>query len=205
MFAGYSDSVLDDDIWLEHGSWLNTGDIARVDQDGYVWIVGRAKDVIIRGGHNIDPKAVEEILYRHPDVVEAVVVGRPDAHAGEVPVAYVQLKSGASASTQDILEFVAAHVHERAAIPKSCCIAQEIPKSPMGKILRQPLRRSALEDGIRLILNKAGIAGGFRAEAMDGPAGSLKARVYLESSDIDEALARRALSGLSLEIDILRT
>lgn len=205
MFAGYSDSVLDDDIWLEHGLWLNTGDIARVDKDGYVWIVGRAKDVIIRGGHNIDPKAIEEILYRHPDVVEAVVVGRPDSHAGEVPVAYVQLKSGASASTQDILEFVAAHVHERAAIPKSCCVAQEIPKSPMGKILRQPLRRSALEDGIRLILNKAGIAGGFRAEAMDGPAGSLKARVYLESSDIDDALARRALSGLSLEIDILRT
>lgn len=205
MFAGYADSNLDDDIWLERGKWLNTGDIARIDEDGYVWIVGRAKDVIIRGGHNIDPKAVEEILYQHSDVVEAVVVGRPDAHAGEVPVAYVQLKNGAGTSPQELLDFVTAHAHERAAIPKACYVTQEIPKSPMGKILRQPLRRSALEDGIRLILNKAGVAEDFRAEALDGPAGSLRARVYLESSDIDEALVRRALSGLSLEIDILRT
>lgn len=205
MFPGYADPSRDADIWLEPGKWLNTGDIARVDADGYVWIVGRAKDVIIRGGHNIDPKAVEEILYRHPDVVEAVVVGRPDAHAGEVPVAYVQLKGGASAGAQDLLDFVAARAHERAAIPKACRITHEIPKSPMGKILCQPLRRSALEDGIRLILNNAGIAGGFRAEALDGPAGSLKARVYLDSRDIDEAHARRALSGLPLDIDILRT
>ena len=78
--------------------WLNTGDLGSVDADGYVRLVGRAKDLIIRGGHNIDPAVIEDALLEHPAVTAAAAVGRPDAHAGEVPVAYVTLAAGAAAS-----------------------------------------------------------------------------------------------------------
>ena len=75
--------------------WLNTGDLGRQDADGYFYLTGRKKELIIRGGHNIDPASIEEPLHQHPAVQLAAAVGRPDAHAGEVPVAYVQLKPGA--------------------------------------------------------------------------------------------------------------
>ena len=76
--------------------WFNSGDLGRIDADGYLWITGRVKDVIIRGGHNIDPSVIEETLLKHPDVLLAAAVGKPDAHAGELPVAYVQLVAGRS-------------------------------------------------------------------------------------------------------------
>ena len=76
--------------------WLDTGDLARVDEDGFVYLSGRAKDLIIRGGHNIDPAVIEDALLAHPQVTAAAAVGRPDAHAGEVPVAYVTLAPEAS-------------------------------------------------------------------------------------------------------------
>ena len=75
--------------------WVNSGDLGRLDADGYLWITGRAKDLVIRGGHNIDPAPIEEIMFQHPAVGFAAVVGQPDAYAGELPVGYVQLKPGA--------------------------------------------------------------------------------------------------------------
>src|SRR5262249_15207626 len=75
--------------------WVNSGDLGRLDEDGYLWITGRAKDLVIRGGHNIDPAPIEEAFFQHPAVGLAAVVGQPDAYAGELPVAYVQLKPGA--------------------------------------------------------------------------------------------------------------
>ncbi|MFD4972906.1 hypothetical protein [Streptomyces sp. NPDC058424] len=75
--------------------WGNTGDLGMVDDDGYVWVFGRAKDLIIRGGHNIDPKEIEDALSQHPAVHIAAAVGRPDATKGEMPMAYVQLRKGA--------------------------------------------------------------------------------------------------------------
>ena len=72
-----------------HNGWLNTGDLGSVDDDGFVYLAGRAKDLIIRGGHNIDPRTIEEALLRHPAIRAAAAVGRPDRHSGEVPVAYV--------------------------------------------------------------------------------------------------------------------
>src|SRR5699024_8748912 len=127
---------------------LYTGDLARIDEDGYLWIVGRLKDVIIRGGHNIDPKMVEDVFYQHPKVLDAVVVGQPDAYAGEIPVAYVQLEHGVSVDAQELMEFVAAHALERAAIPKYCRIVTAIPQSSVGKILRQEVQLWAIRDGV---------------------------------------------------------
>ena len=95
VFSGYLSDAHNRDAFVEPG-WVNRGDLGRLDADGYLWITGRAKDLIIRGGHNIDPMAIEEVLFQHPAVALAAVVGEPDAYAGELPVAYVQLKPGAS-------------------------------------------------------------------------------------------------------------
>ena len=122
VFAGYVTGrnehghVLDGLGKLADG-WLDTGDLARIDPDGFVYLAGRAKDLIIRGGHNIDPAVVEDALLAHPQVTAAGAVGRPDAHAGEVPVAYVTLASGAAVTEDELHAWAAARVTERAAIP----------------------------------------------------------------------------------------
>jgi fatty-acyl-CoA synthase len=120
VFAGYLDPNHDSGLWIEIDGerWLNTGDLGRQDANGYFWLSGRRKELIIRGGHNIDPKVIEEALSKHPAVALAVAVGSPDAYAGEVPVAYVQPKPGAAVTEEDLLEFAASTIPERAAVPK---------------------------------------------------------------------------------------
>ena len=95
---GYLNPVHNTGLWVDipdadgaNARWLNTGDLGRVDEEGYFWLTGRTKELIIRGGHNIDPKMIEDPLHAHPAVALAAAIGRPDAHAGEVPVVYVQL------------------------------------------------------------------------------------------------------------------
>jgi fatty-acyl-CoA synthase len=92
VFVGYLDPRHNKDLWIEIDgeTWLNTGDLGRQDADGYFWLAGRRKELIIRGGHNIDPKLIENALHKHPSIALAAAVGSPDLHAGEVPVAYVQ-------------------------------------------------------------------------------------------------------------------
>jgi fatty-acyl-CoA synthase len=124
--------------------WLRTGDLGRIDEDGYLWITGRLKDLIIRGGHNIDPAIIEEPAYQHPAVQLAAAVGKPDKYAGELPVLYVQLKPGAKASEQELETFVRERIVERAALPKSVIIVSEIPLSGPGKISKLLLRRNAI-------------------------------------------------------------
>ena len=82
---------------IAEGGYLRTGDLGRLDADGYLWITGRAKDLIIRGGHNIDPGMIEEALMAHPAVAFVGAIGQPDAHSGELPAAYVELCAGAAA------------------------------------------------------------------------------------------------------------
>ncbi|MGO9048101.1 MAG: AMP-binding protein [Xanthobacteraceae bacterium] len=127
--------------------WLRTGDLGRIDADGYLWITGRLKDLIIRGGHNIDPAIIEEPAYQHPAVQFAAAVGKPDKYAGELPILYVQLKPGAGASEQELEEFLRERIVERAAFPKSVVILSEIPLSGPGKISKLLLRRRAI-DGV---------------------------------------------------------
>jgi fatty-acyl-CoA synthase len=125
--------------------WFNSGDLARYDEDGYLWLAGRAKDLIIRGGHNIDPQVIEERLCEHPDVVLAAAVGQPDAHAGEVPMAYVVLREGTNASAQVLREFAAEGIPERAAIPARIEILPQMPMTAVGKIFKPRLRHMAIE------------------------------------------------------------
>ena len=123
-------------------AWGNTGDLGMVDKDGYVWIFGRAKDVIIRGGHNIDANLIEEVLIRHPGVQLAAAIGRPDPAKGELPIAFVQLKAGATTTVEELLDLCRKEVQERAAVPVSISIVAQMPMTAVGKISKPVLRRA---------------------------------------------------------------
>jgi fatty-acyl-CoA synthase len=138
--------------------WLRTGDLGRIDEDGYLWITGRRKDLIIRGGHNIDPAIIEEPAYQHPAVQLAAAIGKPDKYAGELPILYVQLKPGAQASEQELERFLRERIVERAALPKSIIIVPEIPLSGPGKISKLLLRRRAISGVFQEELNRLALA-----------------------------------------------
>jgi long-chain acyl-CoA synthetase len=122
--------------------WLRTGDMGRLDEDGFLSIVERKKDLIIRGGFNIYPREVEEVLYAHPKVAEAAVVGARDALMGEEVLAFVALKGGQTATAEEITAFCQTHL-ARYKCPKQVRFVDALPKSPVGKILRKELRRQA--------------------------------------------------------------
>ena len=122
--------------------WLHTGDMGRLDQDGFLFIVERKKDLIIRGGFNIYPREVEEVLYAHPKVAEAAVVGMKDELMGEDVLAFVVLRSGERASAEEIGAFCEGRL-ARFKCPKQIRVVESLPKSPIGKILRKELRTQA--------------------------------------------------------------
>ncbi len=148
VFKGYLDEAHNRGIWPKEG-WFNTGDLGRQDSDGYFWLTGRKKELIIRGGHNIDPAAIEEPLYRLDGVQVAAAVGRPDPHAGEVPVVYVQLQEGAELTEEGILDYLKKEIGERAAIPKEIFIIEQVPLTPVGKIFKPALRWKAIKQVYR--------------------------------------------------------
>jgi long-chain acyl-CoA synthetase len=121
------------------GGWFHSGDLARMDEDGYFFIVDRKKDMIIRGGYNVYPREVEEVLYEHPAVSEVAVVGVPDDSLGEEVAAAVVLRPGADATEDDIR----AYVKERVAAykyPRKIWFPDELPKGPTGKILKREIK-----------------------------------------------------------------
>jgi acyl-CoA synthetase (AMP-forming)/AMP-acid ligase II len=119
--------------------WLHTGDMAKVDRDGYVFIVDRKKDMIISGGENISSKEVEEVIFRHPAVHEAAVIGVPDEEWGESVKAVVALKPGLKATEQEIIDFCKDFLSSFKK-PKSVDFVDELPKNPAGKIHKAGLR-----------------------------------------------------------------
>ncbi|NOX41817.1 MAG: AMP-binding protein, partial [Alphaproteobacteria bacterium] len=137
--------------------YLRTGDLGRIDKDGYLWITGRAKDLIIRGGHNIDPATIEETLAAHPDVAFVGAIGQPDAHAGELPCAFVELVEGGTVTVAELMKFCEENIGERAAIPKHLEILAELPKTAVGKIFKPDLRKSAITRIFNAALTKDGI------------------------------------------------
>ena len=139
------------------GRYLRTGDLGRLDAEGYLYITGRAKDLIIRGGHNIDPALIEEALMGHPAVAFVGAIGQPDAHAGELPCAYVELVKGASATVADLATYAGEHINERAALPKHIEILPELPKTAVGKVFKPDLRRLAITRVYDAALAQAGI------------------------------------------------
>lgn len=119
--------------------WLHTGDIGQMDEDGYIYIVDRKKDMIIAGGFNIYPREVDEVLYQHPKVAEGVTVGIPDAYRGETVKVFIVLKPSEKATDKDIIDFCKQKLAAYK-VPKIVEFRNSIPKSAVGKILRKTLR-----------------------------------------------------------------
>jgi long-chain acyl-CoA synthetase len=125
------------------GGWLHSGDLGYMDQDGFYFIVDRAKDLVIRGGYNVYPREIEEVLYAHPDIAEAAVIGKPDERLGEEVVAVVALHPGAELSSEEVIGYC----RERLAAykyPREVRFMAELPKGPSGKILKAALRDGVL-------------------------------------------------------------
>jgi fatty-acyl-CoA synthase len=173
---------------IAEGGYLRTGDLGRLDADGYLWITGRAKDLIIRGGHNIDPAQIEEALMAHPAVAFVGAIGQPDAHSGELPAAYVELCAGAAATPEELAEHARAVIAESAAVPKHVEILAELPKTAVGKVFKPDLRRLAIARVFDAALAEAGSGArvaavvedrrlGLVAELAPGPGGRGEAAV----------------------------
>ncbi|AFO91904.1 acyl-CoA synthetase [Phaeobacter inhibens] len=158
VYAGHTYTEVEKNEGLFYqGTHLRTGDLGKLDSDGYLWITGRAKDLIIRGGHNIDPAEIEEALLGHEAVAFAGAIGQPDAHAGEVPCAFVELVDGATVTPDELLAYCQIHVHERAAIPKHVTVMDELPKTAVGKVFKPDLRKNAITRIYNDALLKAGL------------------------------------------------
>lgn len=148
VFPGYlrpgPDGPAPDPAGKVFDGWLLTGDLGRVDEDGYVCLTGRAKDLIIRGGHNIDPRPIEESLPAHPEVTAAAVIGAPDPYSGEVPAACVVVTANPRATEDDLLAWAKLHAPEPAAAPKAVHIVHALPTTLIGKTYKPALLQDAV-------------------------------------------------------------
>jgi fatty-acyl-CoA synthase len=145
VMAGYwNDAERTAEAVDEHG-WMHTGDLATMDADGYLNIVGRSKDMVIRGGENIYPREVEEFLHTHPDVLEAAVIGVPDDRYGEELMAWIRLREGASLSDDDVRSFCEGKIaHFKR--PRYVRFADEFPMTVTGKVQKYKMREQAIEE-----------------------------------------------------------
>jgi fatty-acyl-CoA synthase len=184
--------------------WVNSGDLGTIDSDGYIWLHGRQKDIIIRGGHNIDPSLVEEVLNRHPAVQIAAAVGQPDALKGELPIAYVQLRQGVTVTSDELLALCRKEVVERAAIPIEVIIIDEIPVTAVGKIFKPALRRDAI---LRIVLatikRTLDNCEGISAEVADTKVGMCAVIRLPKQLDNCVERLRTEFSGFLFQIDIV--
>ncbi|HEY2977270.1 MAG TPA: acyl-CoA synthetase, partial [Burkholderiaceae bacterium] len=153
------------DAGVLEGGVLNTGDLGYTDDEGRIHIAGRVKDLIIRSGHNIDPKVIEDALGAHPAVQLCAAVGAPDAYAGELPVVFATLVPGASASEAELLAFTAERVDEAPARPKSVVIIESMPMTNVGKIYKPELRSLAARKVADALVDETCAALGLTAAA----------------------------------------
>ena len=200
VFPGstYTEVDKNRDLFAE-GLFLRTGDLGRLDAEGYLYITGRAKDLIIRGGHNIDPAVIEEALMGNPAVAFVGAIGQPDAHAGELPCAYVELVKGGEASVESLMAYAQEHITERAAVPKHIEIVAEMPKTAVGKVFKPDLRRKAITRVFDAALDKAGLAAHVKEVVEDKKRG-LVARIA-RTGTVDEAKVNATLGQFSTAWD----
>lgn len=142
VFPGYVDESHNKALWVttEQGEkFVRTGDLGKQDKHGYLSLCGRQKELIIRGGHNIDPKMIEDVAASHPKVFLAAAVPRPDSYAGELPVLYVTISAEDPIAKEDLFAYMQSNVPERAAIPKDIYIIDEMPLTAVGKMFKPEL------------------------------------------------------------------
>ncbi|MBE2275774.1 MAG: acyl-CoA synthetase [Rhodobacteraceae bacterium] len=190
----YTEADKNRDLFAE-GRFLRTGDLGRIDADGYLFITGRAKDLIIRGGHNIDPAMIEEALNGHPAVAVVGAIGQPDLHAGELPAVYVELVKGASVTVAELMAFCEEKVPERAAVPKYIEILPELPKTAVGKVFKPDLRRMAITRVYQKALKDAGLPVTV-AEVVEDKKRGLIARLSRQG-EVSDAQVQQVLGGFT--------
>jgi fatty-acyl-CoA synthase len=190
---GYTDPSRDAGTF--EGGWLISGDLGHVDARGEVFVTGRAKDVIIRSAHNIDPAAIEEVLLRHPAVLLAAAVGQPDAYAGELPVAFVQLRPGAQADGDALRAFVEPLISERPAMPRRIEVIDTMPLTAIGKVYKPALRAIAAARAVDEALAPLRARGWqVQVEAAE-QGGGLRADIDVQAPGTDAASVDAALRG----------
>ena len=199
VFQGYKDARDNSTAWIQDG-WFNTGDLGYLDGDGYLFLSGRAKDLIIRGGHNIDPAVIEEALQSHPCIASAVAVGQPDAYAGEMPAVFVVLRPGTHCSIDDLHVYCEQHILERAAIPRRIEIIADLPLTAVGKIFKPALRQRITESTLREVLAEHTIEGTVTG-SLDKQRG-LVMQIAITSRSQQDA-AERLLAPYALTIDFV--
>jgi fatty-acyl-CoA synthase len=199
VFAGYvTDPALGGPRVSQDGivrdGWLDTGDLGQVDDGGLVYLTGRAKDLIIRGGHNIDPRVIEDALLAHPAVRAAAAVGRPDRHSGEVPVAYVVPAGPGPFDETELLAWAATAIGEAAARPKRIYPIDAIPLTAVGKQFKPAL---AADAAVRVVTDALAVAdpadAQVTAEHEDG-------RLVLTVAGADPDRVRDAIAGFALTV-----
>ena len=196
VFVGSTYTEADKNRGLYAGDkYLRTGDLGRIDTDGYLYITGRAKDLIIRGGHNIDPALIEEALMGHEQVAFVGAIGQPDAHAGELPCAYVELVKGATVTVAELMAFAKLHIQERAALPKHIEILDSLPKTAVGKVFKPDLRRRAITRTYDAALAEAGLPAHV-AEVIEDKKRGLVARLA-KTGEIEESAVGPVLGQFS--------
>lgn len=144
MFVGYFNRP--EAYLVDQGLWFETGDNARMDTEGYIRITGRSRDIIIRGGENVPVVEVENLLYRHPDIVDAAVIGLPDPRLGERGCAVVTLEAGASLVLADLVDWLQEHKLARNYLPERLEVIEAFPRTPSGKIQKFRLREMYLTE-----------------------------------------------------------
>jgi fatty-acyl-CoA synthase len=207
VFPGYTDASLNEGVLVDDG-WLATGDLGNVDAEGRVTLTGRAKDVIIRGGHNIDPVMLEVVVDKHPAIRSSVAVGLPDAYAGEVPVLFVVLKNGATASEEELADFVRENIDEPPARPRWVRILDELPVTGVGKIFKPALRAQAVEIACQTALEPLSDKGAeLQISAEATKASGIVVTVQVSSppekaSDLEEKI-RELLGSFSITVNVV--
>jgi fatty-acyl-CoA synthase len=191
---GYRNPVHDAGVFFERGV-LNSGDLGYTDDDGRLHIAGRAKDLIIRSGHNIDPLMIENAMATHDAVALAAAVGMPDTYAGELPVCYVALRPGASVSEDELHEHAQRTIGERPAWPKRIHIVDAIPLTSVGKIYKPELRCDATARLVRRVVHEQLALAGAAVSVSEGGRRGMRVMVVLPESCrlslpvVEEALA----------------
>ena len=184
VFSGYLNEIHNKGAFVD-GNWVNSGDLGRIDKDGYLWITGRAKDLVIRGGHNIDPAPIEDIMFQHPAVGLAAVVGQPDVYAGELPVGYVQLKPGATVRPGELEAWVRERTPERAAVPAQIIPIDPMPLTGVGKVFKPQLRWNAAKRVFTGVLAPL-VERGINCDVQVGPHGSHGSLATVTIADVPE-------------------
>lgn len=156
IVKGYLDPRHNASVFTPSGG-LITGDLGSLDADGYLFLTGRAKDLIIRSGHNIDPLAIEEVANAHPSVAVSAAIGMPDEYAGELPVVFVEPIKGESIDVNALLQFIADRIPEPPARPRQVIVLDAVPVTGVGKIFKPALRERVLDRKLRAVVAELGL------------------------------------------------